>query len=138
MRLQWLVLVVIVLPGIVDHRVLWRTFVRRVTSDAAKAGRGVWSHWMLMMWGCSALVMGAWIAQDRSLSTLGLAPPEGWRLWAPVVLIVAIVGLQANVLLKISRHKGDKTRLRAQFGTTALIFRDAAESSVEAKALSPG
>jgi uncharacterized protein len=122
MRLQWLVLAVIVLAGVLDHQVIWRTFERRVTSDTARARRGVWTHWMLMMWGCTALVIGLWIAQDRPLSALGLALPEGWRLSAPAVLVVAIVGLQANVLLKISRHKGDKTTLRAQFGTTALIM----------------
>ncbi len=75
-----------------------------------------------MLWGCSALVLALWIARDESMSELGLNVPTGWRLWAPVVLIVAVVVAQTLVAVKISRLPRPMPKLSAQLGSTALIM----------------
>lgn len=122
MHFKWLVLVAVLLALSVDGLVLWPNFARRVAVDARKARRTLWSQWMLMLWGCSALVMALWIAQNVSMSEVGLDVPRGWRLWAPIVLIVAVVCAQIPVAVKIGRLPGPKPKLRAQLGSTGLVM----------------
>jgi uncharacterized protein len=127
MRLQWLVLAVFVLATVADYFVLWRSFTRRVTLQPAKARRIYWAQFMLIMWACSALVIGLWIAQDLPMSALGLAMPVGWRLWAPAIPIVALVCLQIQTAFKVARLPTQgKARLRDQTGSTGLILPHAA------------
>ncbi len=121
MHLEWLVLAVVLLALCVDGLVLWPNFARKVTVDATKARRTLWSQWMLMLWACSALVMALWIAQEVPMSAVGLDIPRGWRLWAPIVLIVAVVCGQIHVAVKISRLPGPHAKLRDQLGSTGLV-----------------
>lgn len=118
MHFKWLVLVVVLLALSVDGLILWPNFSRRVRVDAARARRTLWFQWMLMLWACSALVMALWIAQDVPMSEVGLNMPSGWRLWAPVVLLIAVVCAQALMAVKIGRLTGPKSKLRAQLGST--------------------
>jgi len=121
MRFQWLALVVLILALVMDHTLFWRRFERRVVLDAAKARRTLWSQWMMTLWTCSMLVLGMWIAQDVPLSSVGFTLPIGWRLWVPVILIAAVVSLQASAVLKIAKHSGPKSKLRDQLGSTGLV-----------------
>jgi membrane protease YdiL (CAAX protease family) len=121
MYFKWLTLVVVLLTLCVDGLILWPNFARRVTLDARQARRTLWSQWMLLLWGLSALVMALWIVQDVSMSEVGLNIPSGWRLWAPVVLIVAVVCAQIHVAVKVSRLPGPNPKLRAQLGSTGLV-----------------
>ncbi len=127
MQYQWLVLAVFCLTLVADHRIFWRGFERRVTVDAAKARHTVWAQWAAMLWACSALVLGLWIAQGWPLSALGLLMPTGLRLWVPLVLTVAVVAAQAISAIKIARL-ADRTELRQQLGATGLVLpREASE-----------
>jgi len=122
MRFQWLVLALFMLALVLDHRVLWPSFVRRVARDPARARRVLWMQWVAMLWICSILVLGLWFVRDRSLDALGLDMPTGWRLWAPVVAIVAFACLQVDSAVRIGHRKGDNARLRRQLGATGLIL----------------
>lgn len=127
MQYQWLVLAVFCLALVADHRVFWCGFERRVTVDAAKARHALWAQWASTLWGCSALVLGLWIAEGWPLSALGLRMPTGLRLWVPLVLTVALVAAQAISAIKIARLP-DKTELRRQLGATGLVLpREASE-----------
>ncbi|MEP6503379.1 MAG: CPBP family intramembrane glutamic endopeptidase [Betaproteobacteria bacterium] len=131
MHPEWLVLFVILLALSLDGLVVWPNFTRRVAVDAAKTRRTLWAQWMLILWGGSALVIALWIAKGVSLSEVDLALPSGWRLWAPVVLIVAVVCAEGHGAARISRLSGDKPKLRAQIGSTALVMpHDASELPV--------
>ncbi len=128
MRFQWLVLAVFLGAMVVDHLVIWRSFSERVDIDAAKARHTLWLRWGAMTWGCSALVLWLWIANGVSLSSVGFAAPEGWRLWVPLVLGGAVVLLQASGARKIARLAAPGEKLRAQLGSVAPIMpRTAAE-----------
>ncbi len=128
MQLQWPVLALFVAWMVVDHRVVWPSFLRRHAVDPARARRTLWAQWIASLWALSALALGAWIADGRPLAGLGLALPAGWRLWGPALPIVAIVALQLNAAARIARMTRDKTRLREQIGSTGLVMpRDDAE-----------
>ena len=134
MQIQWLVFAVFCLALVADHLVFWRGFERRVEVDAGKARRILWTQWIVMLWGCSALVMALWIAQGLPLAALGLEMPTGLRLWVPLVLTAAFVALQISTGFKIARLP-DRTKLHQRVGSTGLIMpRDASELPVIALA----
>jgi len=121
MQYQWLVFVVFCLALAADHLVFWRGFERRVKVDAAKARRILWTQWMLMLWGSSALVMALWVAQGLPASALGLEVATGWRLWVPLALTAALAVAQFRAGLKIGRLP-DRTKLRERMGTTGDVI----------------
>ena len=125
MQYQWLVLAVFIVALVADHLVFWRGFERRVKIDAVKARSTLWTQWILMLWGCSALVAGLWIAKELPVAALGLEMPSGLRLWVPLVLTAALSGTQFNAGLKISRM-ADRTKLRQRLGTTGEVVPHAA------------
>lgn len=122
MQLQWFGLALFLAMLVVDHVVIWPAFVRQQATGPDRARRTLWMRWAAMLWLMSALVLGAWTAQDTPLATLGLALPAGWRLWAPAVAIVAVVALQVQGGVRVSRMTGDKAALRQQLGSTAQIL----------------
>jgi hypothetical protein len=123
---EWLVLVVFLAAMIADHLVLWPSFQRRVSLDAARARRVLWSQWALVLWGCTTLVMGLWCVQGRPLSTLGLAVPAGWRLWGSLALTAALVSVQGASAARLARFAGDRSKLRRQLGNTGVVLPHAA------------
>ncbi len=126
--MKWLALALFVLWMVVDHRVLWPSFLRRNAVAPRAARRALWTQWIASLWVLSALALLAWIVEALPLSQLGLAMPTGWRLWAPAAAIVAIIGLQADGARRVARMTGDRRALRARLGDTALIMpRDDAE-----------
>ena len=128
MRFQWLVLALFALWIVVDHVVIWPSFLRRHAAAPRVARRALWTQWIASLWVLSALALLAWIVEALPLSQLGLAMPAGWRLWAPAAAIVAIVGLQVDGARRVARMSGDKAPLRARLGsTTPLMPRDDAE-----------
>jgi membrane protease YdiL (CAAX protease family) len=121
MQYQWLVFAVFCLALAADHLVFWRGFERRVQVDAAKARRILWTQWILMLWGNSALVMALWVAQGLPASALGLGAATGWRLWVPLALTAALAMAQFRAGLKIGRLP-DRTKLRERMGTTGDVI----------------
>ena len=117
MQVQWLVFVVFCLALAADHLVCWRGFERRVLVDAARARRILWTQWILLLWGCSLLVMASWILEGRPLAVLGLGMATGWRLGVPLALTAALAVAQFRAGLQISRLP-DRTKLRERLGTT--------------------
>jgi membrane protease YdiL (CAAX protease family) len=128
MRLQWLVLVVVLAAMAADHFVVWRSFLKQVRVDAAKARRTLWWRFAMLMWGSSALVLWLWIASGVSMSSVGFALPDGWRLWGPLALGGAFVLLQANGAIRIARLPASGEKLRGQLGgAEPMMPRSAAE-----------
>jgi membrane protease YdiL (CAAX protease family) len=116
MRFQWLVLVVVLAMMAADHLVVWRAFMKQRSVDAAKARHTLWLRGALLMWGASALVLWFWIANDVPLSSVGFTPPDGWRLWVPLVLGGAFILLQASGAVKVARLGAASATLRARLG----------------------
>ena len=121
MQFQWLVLAAFILALVADHLVFWRGFERRVELDAAKARRTLWTQWIAMFWGCSALVAALWITRDLPLSALGLEMPTGVRLWVPLVLTAALAAAQFSSGLRIA-HLPDRTPLRRRIGPAGSVL----------------
>jgi len=122
MQLQWLVLVIFLAAIAADHFVYWRSFSRRVARDAAAARHTLWLQWALTLWTCSALVLWVWIAGGEPLSSVGLALPSGWRLWAPLALGAAFVLLQASTAMRLARLPAPSSKLRDQLGSTGHVM----------------
>ena len=126
MHFEWLALAAFLLALLADHFISWPAFLRFAALDAAKARRAWWSRTAAMLWGCTALVLALWEWQGVPLSTLGLAAPQGWRLWLALFVVVAIVWVQVAGALRSARMAADKSKLRAQLGSTGLVMPHAA------------
>lgn len=120
--LDWGYLILIATFLLADHFISWPAFVRRSRDDAPKARRRLWVGWVVMLWALVCVGMALWIANARAWSALGLSIPQGWRLWASLVLVLGFTALQAATIAKVSRISGPKPKLRAQFGDMAKIL----------------
>ena len=120
MQLEWFVLGALLLALLADHFVVWRAFERAVTLDAAKERRAWRMRTAAVLWSCAALVLALWAARGWPPNIFSL--PSGWRFWAPLAVVIAVLSLQAMGAIKISRASGDKSRLRKQMGSTARVM----------------
>jgi membrane protease YdiL (CAAX protease family) len=121
MHLQWVVFAVVLTMIACDHFVLWRTFLKESPLDATKARHTLWLRGALLMWAASGLVLGLWITTGVPMSSVGLGLPEGWRLWAPLALGGAVVALQVNSAIKLTRLAAPSEKLRGQLSSVAPI-----------------
>lgn len=121
MLLQWLVLGLVLLMIAADHFVVWKAFIRQSSADGKKARNTLWLRGALLMWVASMMVLWLWVATGVPLSSVGLNPPEGWRLWVPVAGTAAFVALQTSSVIKIGRLQSPSPELRAQLGGVAAI-----------------
>jgi membrane protease YdiL (CAAX protease family) len=120
--LDWCYLVLIASVLLADHFLSWPAFVHRSQHDAPTARRRLWVGWIVMLWALVAVGTALWIAHARAWSALGFSVPQGWRLWTSLVLVLGFAALQAATIAKVSRIKGPKPKLRAQFGDLAKIL----------------
>lgn len=102
-----------------DYFVVLPAFVRRSTVDAAWARRWFWAVTLAEEWGLvtAGIVLRVW--NDRARASLGLALPEGWRLWGAAVLVLVLVVFQARTAARVARSSRAQASVRKQFGTLA-------------------
>lgn len=113
---------------LLDHFVLWRTFRRRSSAeldgvDAGRARTRLWVSWMTMLWTLVAAGVVLWWLEGRAWGALGLVAPRGWRLWIPIVLVLALAAWYARTLAKVLRIPPSKRAgLRNQLGDLAVVL----------------
>lgn len=108
---------------LLDHFVLWRTFLRRSQTDPGRARLRVWSSWITMLWALVAAGAVLWSFEGRSWESLGLIAPHGWRLWVAIGLVLALAATYARTVAKVMRMAPSRRpRLQNQFGELAGVL----------------
>jgi membrane protease YdiL (CAAX protease family) len=93
---------------LVDHFVLWPTFLRRSQADPGRARLWLWSGWMIMLWTLVAAGVALWLSGARAWESLRLITPRGWRLSVAIGLVLASVIAYARPVVRIARSKRPK------------------------------
>ena len=103
-----LYLALIAIALVVDHFVLWQTFLRRSQADPACARLWLWSAWMILLWILAAAGIALWLFKARAFESLRFIIPHGWQLWIAIVLILALTIHYARTALRIARIESGK------------------------------
>lgn len=102
--LLYLALIAVLL--LVDHFVLWQTFLRRSQADPGRARRWLWSGWMIVLWTLVAAGVALWLFEGRAWESLRFITPHGWRQWTAIGLVLAfVVAYVARPAVRIARSK---------------------------------
>ena len=108
---------------LLDHFVLWRTFLRRAQHDPARARLKLWCGWMAMLWMLAVVGLVLWVREHRIWRPVGFALPHGWRLLGAIGLVLAIGLIQARSVGRLARAShSERARLREKFGSLAAML----------------
>ncbi len=108
---------------LLDHFVLWRTFLRRSRDDPGRARVRLWSAWMTMSWTLVAAGVVLWSFESRAWGSLGLVVPRGWWLVGAIGLASTLVIMYARTVARVARiPRSRRTRLQNQFGELAAVL----------------
>jgi CAAX protease family protein len=98
-----------------DHFVLWPAFNRRVAVRPGKARLQYWFVWMSLMWGLVVTGMMIWSRHSRDWHDLGFRVEGGWRGWAGIGVVVAVLVLYCRDTARVARSERARARLRAVY-----------------------
>ena len=87
---------------LVDHFVLWRTFLRRSQADTGRARVWYWSDVMIMLWTLVAAGVPLWLFEARAWESLRFVTPHGWRLWVAIGLVLTLAITQGRTVVRIA------------------------------------
>lgn len=108
---------------IIDHFVLWRTFLRRSQHDPVRARVMLWISWMTMLWVLTIVGLVLWVREHRNWSTIGFALPNGLRLLGVIGLVLAVALIQWRSIIKIMHSSHEKrARIRESFRSLAAML----------------
>lgn len=113
-------LALIALALLLDHFVLWPTFLRRLQADPGRARLWLWSGWMSVLWTLVAAVVALWLFEGRAWGSLRLIAPHGWRLWAAMGLVLTFAITYARTVAKVANRKRPR-RIRMQSHVEKLV-----------------
>ena len=105
---DFLYLALIAVVMLVEHFVLWPSFLRRSQADPGRARLWLWSGWIINLWTQVAAGVALWLSKARAWESLRLVAPSGWRLWVSVVLVLAVAIAYARPAIRIARAKRPK------------------------------
>jgi uncharacterized protein len=107
---------------LIDYAVFWPAHRRLSQADAG------WSRTWLCAWTIGNLwtlvVFGValWLASGRSLSTLGLTLPDGWRLWSATALILLLAAYQGWAIRLLTHSAEQRATLRRQISSLTHVL----------------
>lgn len=104
-----------------DYLVSWPAFHRRSKSDPAGARKRLWTAATVYPWLLVAIGAALWAANDRSWASLGFSVPNGWRLWASIVLFLLIAIYYVYAIATVARSADARASIRQQ-GTLAAVL----------------
>jgi membrane protease YdiL (CAAX protease family) len=105
-----------------DYFVFWPAFRRKSQADPTRARMRVWRWAFGSAWALVAVGAGLWVWNDRSWASLGLAVPDGWRLWASLAVIVLLALYFVYAATAVARSSDTRASLRRQFGKLASLL----------------
>lgn len=119
-RFDLVYLALIAVLSLVDHFVFWRGFVRRSAIDPNGARQWLWSGWIATLWTLVLAGTALWVFEGRAWESLRFTAPQGWRLWAPIGLLLLYLGVSARSALKVVQARRTK-RVKIANASVALL-----------------
>ncbi len=108
---------------LIDYLVFWPAFRRRLEADPDRTRARLWGWSIISAWVLVAIGAALWTTNDRSWTELGFSVPDGWRLWASIVLFLLLVAYHVYVVVAISRSAEAKASVRQQmFGDLTAVL----------------
>ncbi|MHB8423789.1 MAG: CPBP family glutamic-type intramembrane protease [Gammaproteobacteria bacterium] len=104
-RPDFLYLALIAILLLLDHFVLWPTFLRRSQSDPGRARLWYWSGVIIILWTLVAAGVALWLFEARNWGALRFIIPHGWRLWGAIGLVLALAITIAQLAVRFARSK---------------------------------
>jgi membrane protease YdiL (CAAX protease family) len=101
--LDILCLVLIAAWLVVDHLVVWRSFLRRSHAEQPRARLWLYEALVAELWTGVALVVSLWLYEGRSWTLLRLNVPDGWRLWVSVGSVLAVIVALGATTVRLER-----------------------------------
>lgn len=105
-----------------DYLVFWPAFQRQSQVDPRRARLRFWKLTISSAWPLVAVGAALWVAHDRSWTSFGLSVPDGWRLWASIVLILLLVAYYAYAVAAVARSSDARASVRHQFGELSAVL----------------
>lgn len=62
----------------------------------------------MLLWTLTAVGVALWVVKGRDWAALRLVPPQGWRLWAAIGLVLALAIVQSRPVIRIGRSASQK------------------------------
>lgn len=118
--LLYIALIAVIL--VLDHFVLWRTFLRRSQHDPVRARVTLWTSWMAMLWILTIVGLVLWVKEHRIWGSIGFALPHEWRLLGAIGLVLTVGLIQALSVNRINGSHSRRVRLRDRFGSLAAML----------------
>lgn len=116
----FVVLFAVVFP-VWDYLAFWPAFQRESQTNPARARMRLWRGVIGFAWPLVAVGAALWIASDRSWTSLGFSVPHGWRLWAPIALVLALAAYYAYAVTILARNADARASVRRQFGKLTAV-----------------
>ena len=98
-----------------DYLYSWPALRRRLEEDPARARKRLWIAAIVCPWILVAVGAALWMSAQRPWAALGLAMPEGWRLWTSLGLVMLIAMYQVQCVLAVGRDAKVRDSVRQQF-----------------------
>lgn len=116
------VMVLAVLLPLYDQFVEWPMFQRWFHEGRPRARQVVYWITMVKEWALVGIGVALLQRAGGPWSAVGLRAPMGWRLWASLVLFLALAVAYASSAIKVARTDGAKTELRQKLESVAPIL----------------
>lgn len=98
-----------------DYLVWWPALERRFLEDPARARLHLWRSAIAYPWTLVGLATVLSVLQQRSMTTLLLSAPGGWRSWLALCLIALLVLYYAQAVAAVRRDVATRAAVAAQF-----------------------
>jgi uncharacterized protein len=108
---------------LIDYSVFWPRFHRRLKVDPAGTRTRLWAWSIGSAWVFVAIGAAIWVSNDRSWTEFGFSIPDGWRLWASLVLILLLVAYHVYAIAAVAGSSEARAGLRQQmFGALPAVM----------------
>jgi membrane protease YdiL (CAAX protease family) len=106
-----------------------RRLKRQIAAGVPNARLNAYRRATIVQWALAIATISIWSRERRPWRTLGFVPPDGWRLWfglALMVVIALLVVRQNHRVRRLAPERADQ--LRSRMGSVEMILpRDARE-----------
>src|SRR5262245_11646948 len=105
----------------IDYRVFWPAFRRRLQANPGRARRWLWTWAIGGAWPVVAVGAALWVARDRSWASFGFSVPDGWRLWASIAVLLLVATYFVSACATLARSSAARASLRQQIGPLDVV-----------------
>jgi uncharacterized protein len=107
---------------LIDYSVFWPAHRRLSQADPAWSRTWLCAWTIGNQWTLVAFGVALWLASGRSLASLGLTVPDGWRLWVAIALLLLFAAYQVLAIRILTRSAEHRSALRRQVHSLTAVL----------------